>query len=258
MYVYVLYLITRCISFIGTTWMQEIVWLLQNDCNFEKASTIPLEERCLFLEMRSADTSKQENQHALKSPKVIKSHLTHATLKDALNKGYPKVIIGLRNPKDVIVSLYHFYRMNKGLGSFSDSFDEFFEMFKNKELLFGDWYDHVLGWWQKHGEPNYHFLRYEDMKKKPFETLSEIAAFLGVTLSEKQLEEVIHYTDFDQMKDNKMVNRESTSFFNQEVSRFIRKGIVGDWKHHFSQEQSAYVDGLCAELKEKGLLFEFE
>ena len=53
--------------------------------------------------------------------------------------------------------------MNTGLGNFSGSWDEFFEMFKNKELLYGYWYDHVRAWWQGHGESNYYFLKYEDL-----------------------------------------------------------------------------------------------
>lgn len=34
----------------GTTWMQETAWLVQNNFDFEKASSIPLTERSPFVE----------------------------------------------------------------------------------------------------------------------------------------------------------------------------------------------------------------
>ena len=40
---------------------------------------------------------------------------------------------------------------------------------------------------------------------------------------------------------------------------FIRKGIIGDWKNHFTAEQSARMEAVCAErFKDTGLEFEYE
>ncbi|KAJ8932499.1 hypothetical protein NQ314_014619 [Rhamnusium bicolor] len=39
--------------FTGTTWMQEMVWLLANDLNYQKAADIPLVYRFPFLEFSS-------------------------------------------------------------------------------------------------------------------------------------------------------------------------------------------------------------
>ena len=217
-----------------------------------------MNERCLHLERYCPEEDGHNNQMSLKSPKVIKTHLKYNILCDAISMGNPKVVIVVRNPKDVLVSEFHFYCMTKSLGNFTGSWDEFFEMFKNKELIFGYWYDHVLGWWEKHGSPNYHFVKYEDMKKKPLETVSEIAHFLQVSVSQVQLEQLVLHTQFDKMRNNKMVNQEGWVIFDESISKFMRKGEVGDWKNYFSQEQTDFVDGLCKELKGKGLSFEFD
>ena len=40
---------------------------------------------------------------------------------------------------------------------------------------------------------------------------------------------------------------------------FIRKGVIGDWKNHFTAEQSARIEAVCAErFKDTGIEFEYE
>jgi len=34
----------------GTTWVSEMLWLIMNDCDFEKAAQIPLLQRAFFPE----------------------------------------------------------------------------------------------------------------------------------------------------------------------------------------------------------------
>lgn len=42
-------------------------------------------------------------------------------------------------------------------------------------------------------------------------------------------------------------------------THFFRKGDVGDWKTHLTNEQSARIDKVCEErLKPAGLIFDFE
>ena len=43
------------------------------------------------------------------------------------------------------------------------------------------------------------------------------------------------------------------------TTHFFRKGDVGDWKTHLTNEQSATIDKACEErLKSAGLIFDFE
>lgn len=52
------------------------------------------------------------------------------------------------------------------------------------------------------------------------------------------------------MKNNKNVNRANiplSSFIDQSEVKFMRKGIIGDWKNFFSQEESERMDKLFAE-----------
>ena len=53
---------------------------------------------------------------------------------------------------------------------------------------------------------------------------------------------------------------ESPAIFKHEIiSPFMRKGIVGDWKNYFSEEQSNIVDEMGKErLKGLDLVFHYE
>ena len=59
-------------------------------------------------------------------------------------------------------------------------------------------------------------------------------------------------TSFDKMKNDTTVNY---SWIRKD--KFLRKGIVGDWKNFLTAEQSAEIDSVCAERLGK-LEFRYE
>ena len=91
-----------------------------------------------------------------------------------------KVIQIIRNPKDVLVSLYHFYRMNKGLGLYLGTWDDFFELIRNDQLVYGDLFPQVAEWYSfNKGRENSMILVYEDMKVDLKGNLIKLNQFLG-------------------------------------------------------------------------------
>ena len=108
----------------GTTWTQEMVWCINNDYNFEAAKSARLKKRVPFLE---ADTVFEHVKPAeengtvkemlptillRKSPRIFKSHLPFYALPPSI-LGNCKVVICLRNPKDVVVSYYYHCQLFK-------------------------------------------------------------------------------------------------------------------------------------------------
>uniref|UniRef100_A0A3B3SJQ9 Sulfotransferase n=1 Tax=Paramormyrops kingsleyae TaxID=1676925 RepID=A0A3B3SJQ9_9TELE len=91
-------------------------------------------------------------------------------------------------------------------------------------VVFGSWYDHVKGWWEKKQTyANIHYMFYED-------------------LAEEEKDHVIKEVAFDTMKKNKMANYSTFSFMDFKISPFMRKGKVSDWKNHFTVAQNEQFD----------------
>lgn len=155
----------------------------------------------------------------------------------------PKVIVMLRNPKDVLVSYFHFYRMAVVTGNFPGTWDQFFQLARSKSLNVGDWFDHVSGWWNLgQDKPNFLFVHFEDFLENPQHCIKEIASFLGKSLTSENLALLEKHTLFENMRDNPTTNMKDVPTYKQDISEFFRKGVRGDWKLYMTEEQSNFID----------------
>ena len=84
-----------------------------------------------------------------------------------------------------------------------------------------------------------------------------ICDFIGHPLSNDKIDLIAGQCSFESMKSNTMVNREVLpvgDLFDMSQSKFMRKGIIGDWRNHFSDEESAQFDELYRDrLRDIGL-----
>ena len=155
-------------TFAGTARLVEIVWLIQNNCDVQKVKAIPSTQRHLYME--ACDPTYQKmviRDKPLPPPegqKIVKSHLPYEMLAKHVARSGVKVVMGLRNPKDTLVSYYHFHKMTVGLGCYKGTFDEFFEVYKNNRLAYGDPIDFSLSWWNQRHRDNIHVCTFEDIE----------------------------------------------------------------------------------------------
>ena len=110
----------------GTTWLQEIVYLIVNNCDFQKAQERTLDERTPFITF-SSSSSDINCIHELESPRIFKTHLPYDFLPDGIeNKS--KVVYITRNPKDTCVSYFHFAKLLRRY-SFNGSIKDMMKLF---------------------------------------------------------------------------------------------------------------------------------
>ena len=101
------------------------------------------------------------------------------------------------------------------------------------------------------------FLKYEDMKENLKGAVETVAQFMGYNLTPTVVELICEQSSYSSMKENPAVNYSWTKA-NEGSQPFIRKGVVGDWRNHFSEEQSARLDAeYTTRLAGTGLEFRF-
>uniref|UniRef100_A0A3Q2Y7M4 Sulfotransferase n=1 Tax=Hippocampus comes TaxID=109280 RepID=A0A3Q2Y7M4_HIPCM len=115
---------------------------------------------------------------------------------------------------------------------------------RQKTMGWGSWYDHVKGYWEEREKRNILFLFYEDMKENPRREIERIMKYLDLYLPDDVISHIVEMTTFKNMEENPMVNYSffGKEIFDQTISKFMRKGEIGDWKNHFTPEQSAEFD----------------
>merc|ERR1719487_907546 len=96
----------------GTSWIQEIAWLVNHGADFEAANSRPSGERTVYIELAVKGRDKLAELASKVGPRHIKWHHP-AWLLPTEVVHEAKVIYLMRNPKDTVVSWYHFQRMNK-------------------------------------------------------------------------------------------------------------------------------------------------
>ncbi|XP_041654929.1 cytosolic sulfotransferase 2-like [Cheilinus undulatus] len=246
----------------GTTWVSYILDLLffGQSCP-ERQETVPIQERVPFLEISVpslfAGTDLAEKLPT--TPRLIKSHLPVQFIPKSFWEQNCRIVYVARNAKDSAVSYFHFGRMNKIQPEPGD-WSSFLQDFMEGKVVFGSWYDHVKGWWEKkqtHSEILYLF--YEDLIEDSGREIDRMCSFLGLSLSPEEKQSVITRAAFDSMKKNKMTNYSSVPVLDHKVSPFMRKGKVGDWKNHFTVAQDERFNELYKQkMKDSMLQFRTE
>ncbi|XP_045111116.1 sulfotransferase 1A1-like isoform X2 [Portunus trituberculatus] len=269
----------------GTTWMQEILWTMLHNPNLDNPEASKeilirsLDISCdMMLDGNYWDVVKLRSfedlfntlcpgkkledglniqcLEATPGRRVIKSHFPLQLMrKDLLEK--TKVVYVARNPKDAIVSYYHFMRVVQ-LFNYTGSFEEFTKNFMNSEHVYMPYWPHMKAAWDLRHHPNMHFVFFEDMKSDIMAELKKLNEFTQANLSLKQLESVADYTTFSKMKargepiQDPMYDKDLLDKY----GAYFRKGSTGDWKKHFTPELLQEVDQWIEKnVEETGICF---
>lgn len=253
----------------GTTWVQYIVCGIFNRGTFPRDS-LEFMLASPFLEMLGAEAAEK-----MPRPGAIKTHMPFGKVPYSKQAKYIAVA---RNPFDVCVSFYYHTKEKPSYDVADMTFDDYFENFVRGTVSFGDYFDHLLSWYEHRNDPNVLFLTYEELKIDSKTQILKIADFLGseygnlLRNNDGLMKKLLDGSDFKNMQPtidsgSSVLNRllelpperalKSLEVFREPLSkrsaskgqvRFLRKGIVGDWRNHFSEEQ---VDRMKKRISEK-------
>ncbi|KAJ8725829.1 hypothetical protein PYW08_004012 [Mythimna loreyi] len=262
----------------GTTWTQELVWLIANDLNYEMAAEIPLTHRYPFLDIfmyfdedrieeyvdTTSDSITDENYNREKfiemltfmakpvtpmlaampqtTKRFIKTHLPMSLLPPKILDTVKMVYVA-RDPRDVAVSCFHHAKLFKMSGC-RGTFKEFWNIFRRDLYMLTPYFEHVKEAWEKRDEPNMLFLFYEDLSKDLPASIRRVADFFGKQLNEEQMNRLCDHLSIENFKNNKSVNFEEMKNIGvlAKDETFIRKGKTGGWRDYFDDEMTQQAE----------------
>lgn len=227
----------------GTTWLQQIIHGLRTRgaMDFEEiTAAAPWLERAYDLGID------------LKAPQVggLRAFKSHLNWEDIPKGG--KYICSLRNPKDVLVSFYHYFEgwwFEKGAISMEDFAREFFIGCDPNRTY---WY-HLASWWQQRDNPDVLLLSFEEMRINLPQTVATVAGFIGIKLDNELFEVVVRQSSIEFMKANKEkfndrlmreLSEKQSGLPPGGDSSKVREGRVGDHKRELSQEIIDELDAI--------------
>lgn len=215
----------------GTTWMQNIVWLI-----LQRGEALAAADRMTEVIPHLEEVGRARVEQ-LPEPRVVKTHLPFE-----MSPHHPEALYlyVARNPFDCAVSFYHH---TKGFVQHYDfaegNFDDYFECFIRGEVDFGDYFENVLSWFRHRRDSNLLFVTYEEMKADLERAVTRVAGFLGpehaATVADPSvLRRILEFAGFESM------SRDQARWASTRpdgMSPFVRRGVVGDWMNHFSPLQ---------------------
>ncbi|XP_039211425.1 amine sulfotransferase-like [Crotalus tigris] len=237
----------------GTLWIQNIVCLILYEGHRNGTENISIAQRCASIEYNIYNVDMSQ----MPSPRVIMSHLPYYLLPKKLRAKKGKVIYVYRNPKDILVSYFHYCNCFHGVEN-STNLEEFMQRFLSGDIASSLVFDHVKGWYTHQNEFNILILCYEEIMQDPRGTVLQICKFIGKELSSQEVDKVVEMSTLKNMKADPRANNVKTyeECFGLTNMKHIRKGTVGDWKNIMTVSQNEWFDKILqAQMKDIPLKF---
>ncbi|XP_077514095.1 sulfotransferase ssu-1-like [Amblyomma americanum] len=238
----------------GNNWLQQIVQLILH--GGESASNYAEFHRwCPYPELMG-----MRYVNEMQPPRFWKTHFPYD---HQPQNPKAKFIYLTRNPLDVCVSFYY-YAQGGGLAfGFPDgSFDDFVHAFASGEVERGDYIDHLLSWYRHREDKNVFFLTYEQLKQDFRNTVLALAGFMdgkyrsSLENDQDLYRKVVEKSSLNFMSKLCSIDSETIGKLTEKDGPFIeaarryndakrgkvsgpvivRKGVIGDWKAHFTQD----------------------
>jgi Sulfotransferase domain len=155
-----------------------------------------------------------------------------------------KVILLVRDPRDVVVSLYFHYRYRERRyhGELSDFIRERLGSLDTLIMYYNIWAK------QRHVPKDFLLVCYENIHKNSEKELQKVLHFMNINyITEKEICESVEWSRFDNMKKMERENRFNSSMLSvecieDEESYKVRKGKIGGYKEYLSDEDILYIN----------------
>jgi len=158
-----------------------------------------------------------------------------------------KVIFLMRDPRDVAVSAYFMYRVTIAEDSNTSLKNNIFYLIHR--FKFTSFMHTAFKWrkffrtWTTRKDISLYSLRYEDLLTETEKTLKNILGYLEVSVPDSLVREAIQTFSFEKLAGRKRGEEDN-------ANPTFRKGIIGDYKNHFSRIDRMLFRQICGKEME--------
>jgi hypothetical protein len=182
-------------------------------------------------------------------PRILKSH-------QYFDPRYQKVIYIVRDPRDVVLSEYHFDIKRRAI---ADDYprEKFVSRFVRGELNhpYGTWGENAATWfYTRRGDPRFLLVKYEALQSQAVDEMARIAGFLGISATPDRLAKAIELSSADRMREleKKQGHLWSSTRETRQDKPFVRSAKAGGWKAELPEASVAEIEsawgGLMREM----------
>jgi aryl sulfotransferase len=250
----------------GTTWVQNIVLhLIFQDLQVRNISAFSP-----FFELRPVPAAVLTATLAVqRHRRCIKSHVALDGI--AFNSEASYIVVG-RDPRDIAMSLWNFYR-NFNDFYFGDQsvpgiaplprppedFHDFWQGWISRGNVpwetdgypFWSCFHHTQTWWEARHRPNVHFVHFNDLLSNLEGELDRLMAFLGIACEENTRRGILDLVTFAAMKrDVAKLDEPAEKMLKGGAATFINKGTNGRWHGVLTDHEIAQYERVASMVME--------
>ncbi len=159
-------------------------------------------------------------------PRIIKSH-------ECFDPRYPRVIYIVRDPRDVVVSQYHYHRKIRRIEDDSP-IEKFVARFMAGETCpHGSWGQNIATWLcTSEGDPSFLLLRYEDLVADTARELVKVVDFLQLSAGPAEIAQAVERSSADNMRKLEQAQRDKNGLMkgSRTDMSFVRAAGSGGWR----------------------------
>jgi hypothetical protein len=183
-------------------------------------------------------------------PRILKSH-------QYFDPRYPKVIYIVRDPRDVVLSEYHFDIKRQAIAE-DYPLHKFVSRFVHGELNhpYGTWGENAATWfYTRRHDPRFMLIKYETLQTQARNEMERIAAFLGISADASRITWAIEQSSADRMREleKRQAHLWSSTRETRKDKPFVRSATSGGWKKELPEASVAEIEsawgGLMSEMK---------
>ena len=226
----------------GNTWLRYIIYdLFFNSQNKENSNSLDIQKFVPDLHTIKINNNQLVLDKVLKDKKIfLKSHFSYNQM---LKYHMDKIILIIRNPLDVFVSLFNFYDYDDSKkNELVDFFAKHHTLPILKKYNFPTWSQHTNDW--INSNINLHIMRYKSLINNFDIEIQKLSEFFGIILTREKLDHLKSNTSFIKLrnieKEEKKIN--SKSFFNLAMGKkrgryFMNVGKNDNYKNFLNEDQ---------------------